>query len=213
MHLRKVWLSLFKLFVLGFARSVFGQQESYISSASFVTAGGISYARLACQLDPCYTVRATGRNKTGDSISQDLQLQIVPGCFCAIPPCPAAENLITLPLGQLNPGTYTFSTQLDDPMWGPQPPFSAHFNVPDQNANALAASREANTIRLDVTGINGCLYAIERSSTLTNWTELTSRVGAPFSYKDPIPAQESARFYRLRIAPNVMTSPGPAAIP
>jgi len=213
MHRSKVWVSLFKLSLLGFAGSVFGQQESYISSASFVTAGGITYARLTCELDPCYTVRATGRSKTGESISQDLQVQIVPGCFCAVPPCPPATKLITLPLGQLSSATYTFYTQLDDPMWGAQSPFSAHFSVPDQNANALAASREANTIRLDVTGINGCLYAIERSSTLTNWTELTSRVGAPFTYNDPIPAQESARFYRLRIEPTVMTSPGPAAIP
>jgi len=174
-----------------------------VSSSSFSTIGGITYARLVCSVEGCYYLRPSPDppERRDHSVWQTIYVRQADICGCDFG-CPYYTQTATCPLGKLAPGDYTLN--VDFTSWlGPEQ-WTFLFTVPEHNDTTLSCSREANSVRLDVNGVPNCFYTIESSSSLTNnWTEVTNHIGAPFTYRDTLQPTQTARFYRVRMHANV----------
>jgi hypothetical protein len=182
-----------------------GQQG--IVYSDFQTVGGITYALLQCEIEDCYSLNLPWSTRSGNMISQNLPLRGSPFCECLITPCPTHDEFAACPLGSFAAGSYTLSLQFLPQGRPPEPPLIVTFNVPEHGTRTLTVSRETNTVRLDVQGIAYCYYTIETSADLVNWDQPFTHQGAPFTYRDSLPDDQSTRFYRVRIDPFVFHNP------
>src|SRR6266436_2548635 len=152
-------------------------QYASLMTSSFSTIGETTYARLVFDVAPCYRLHPSPMSpqRTGNRVGQTIYARNDDICICDVFfPCPNHTEVVTSPLGMFTPGDYTLDLELSDWLNGSQEQFIP-FTVPQHDDKTLTASRETNSVRLDVNGIADCFYAIESSSTLTNnWAELTN---------------------------------------
>jgi hypothetical protein len=181
-------------------------QEGIVYS-DFQTVGGITYAFLRCEIGDCNSLNPAHATRTGNLITQAMPLRGAAFCECLVDPCPTHTEFAICPLGPLSAGAYALSLQFSRIGALPGPSFILNFNVPEHEARTIIASRETNSLRLDIQGISYCYYTVEKSTDLVNWGDPYTHAGAPFTFHDTLPGDQSVRFYRVRIDPNVLRNP------
>ena len=181
-------------------------QEGIVYS-DFQTVGGITYAFLQCEIGECNSLNPDHATKSGNFISQNMFLRGAPFRECLVDPCPTHTEFAICPLGSLAAGAYALSVQFSKLGFPPDPGLILQFSVPDHDARTITIIRETNSLRLDIQGISYCYYTVEKSTDLVNWSDPYTHAGAPFTFHDTLPGDQSARFYRVRIDPNVLRNP------
>jgi len=83
----------------------------------------------------------------------------------------------------------------------------AWFPVPEPELT-LILSRNGNTLHIDVRGVAAVSYTVQSSGDLTNWTNVQTNVGAPFTFSSDV-SDAALNFYRAQAESGMVL--GPAA--
>jgi hypothetical protein len=102
-------------------------------------------------------------------------------------------------LGSLDPGHYRLSISAPEPFGGAlRLIMIMDFEVPADSGPTLSLSCENGQVQVDGRGVPAATYTLEGSTTLTNWTTVTTVTGAPFTFTNDATGS-GFRFYRTRV--------------
>jgi hypothetical protein len=162
-----------------------------VVQGDLLTVGGISYLRATASLLSCHYFYAgiTGEPEDG------LLLAVAAFRGDCVPEEPWGAELLsagsnTVPLGVFPPGTYPLE------LWGVWSENPVTLVVPEQKEFPLRLTPTETSVRIEVVGLPNVLYAIQHSTNLVNWQELTSGRG-PFTHTQSLTAAGQRSFYRL----------------
>ena len=183
--------------------------------SSIQTVGSISYIVLEEQVWTCYTTLLAPVVRSGTNLSQ-LIVPIRTGVFCIACECPHFEQAVGV-IGHLPPGEFSLTISLGPTFFSAVPITNLLFHVGRDTGATLHIVRTNSFFlqdyaSMEVQGVPGAAYQLEKRSPDFKWTVVCTHLGAPFTYSEPINSSSAAQFYRVSIYPHVETgswSPGP----
>jgi hypothetical protein len=149
---------------------------------NIVTTGGITYAQYAWVMGGCMDLISNGPliEKDGN-FSYDFEIELETGVAC---PQFVFGVSTTAVLDALAPGNYTLTTT----SWS-VPVATNDFTVPTNSMTTLqpVGFGVDGSFNIQLTGVPGVNYVLQRSTNLVNWTSLSiNSVGTPLSDNSPI---------------------------
>lgn len=173
-----------------------GFSQIVLTSAQATNVSGMCYVTLQYSQPSqscCTAVFSTPVTRNGQTLSTTLQYSSLPNCI-PVPECSAPVLSTTLVLGQLEAGTYFLnmanvnftpvSHSISFPIVGPA----------DNTPMLSLTPTNGNLFALNVNGVPFVRYVVQASTDATNWTNIRTNTGAPFSMN--VSPTNDATFYR-----------------
>jgi hypothetical protein len=193
--------------IVGFIlTNLFGNSAAYgqFAEKEIIVAGGITYMRTVTN-PPCCEIIANFPIVRSPG-SQTLGLTIMgswrPGCLVPYEGCQSLQTNVFV-LGALEPGNY--SLRITDAWGPPQPlfpmPVFSITNTPEERTLTVSQATSTN-IEFQVAGVPEARYFVQTSTTLLDWVNIRTNIGAPFTHVAPLQSGDLNRYYRVKILGN-----------